>query len=226
MRKIWSDPSDVDYSGCISAVELIMEIVLFFNWNVNECAWFKTAAEYNAFPVMISRSLKARECEIYTVLPPRFIANRLMRTTVPLTAKPVQYITISTLANNHAPDIWARWHSISHVVTAKWKYGGSNMTRTVYRSWAHWVQLDTQSDFPHRWHKQLVTNAFWGRALTQYGWVPAVSRPARGTRDAAALRWGRSLEIYWLRGSAFWPETSVRRAGHTNRVLSCHRVWE
>ncbi len=36
-----------------------MEIVLFFSWNVNECAGFKTAAEYNAFPVMISRSLKA-----------------------------------------------------------------------------------------------------------------------------------------------------------------------
>lgn len=59
MWKIWSDPSDVSYCGCISVVELIMEIALFFNWNVNECARFKTAAEYNAFPIMTSRSLKA-----------------------------------------------------------------------------------------------------------------------------------------------------------------------
>lgn len=59
MRKKWSDLSDVSYCRCISAVELIMEIVLFFNWNVNECAGFKTAAEYNAFPIMTSRSLKA-----------------------------------------------------------------------------------------------------------------------------------------------------------------------
>lgn len=59
MRTIWSDLSSVDCCGCISVVELIMEIVVFFNWNVNECAGFKTAAEYNAFRVMISRSLKA-----------------------------------------------------------------------------------------------------------------------------------------------------------------------
>ena len=59
MGKIWSDLSNVDFRGCISVVELIMEIVRFFKWNVNECAGFKTAAEYNAFPIMTSRSLKA-----------------------------------------------------------------------------------------------------------------------------------------------------------------------
>lgn len=59
-KKVWSDLSDVDLCGCISVAELIMEIVQFFNWNVNECAGFKTAAEYNAFPIMTSRSLKAR----------------------------------------------------------------------------------------------------------------------------------------------------------------------
>lgn len=39
-------------------VELIMEIVLFLNGNVNESAGFKTAAGYNALPVMIPRSLE------------------------------------------------------------------------------------------------------------------------------------------------------------------------
>lgn len=60
----------------------------------------------------------------------------------------------------------------------------------------------------------VLTDAL-GTALTQYGWVPAVSPPARGTRDAAALRWGRSRATCWSRGSAFWPETSARRAGQT-----------
>lgn len=124
-----------------------------------------------------------------------------MRTTVPLTAKPVQYITIPTLANNHAPDIWARWHSISHVVTAKWKYGGSNMTRTVYRSWAHWVQLDTQSDFPHRWHKQLVTNAFLGTG-TYTVWVSSCGLSAcSGNTGCGGSPMGtqpRDLLIAWL----------------------------
>lgn len=50
-----------------------------------------------------------------------------------------------------------------------------------------------------------------GTSLTQCGWVPVASQPARGTQDAAALRWGRSRGIYWWRGSAFWPETSIGR---------------
>lgn len=37
-----------------------MEIGLFLSCNVNECAGFKEAAEYNTFPVMTSRSPKAR----------------------------------------------------------------------------------------------------------------------------------------------------------------------
>lgn len=61
----------------------------------------------------------------------------------------------------------------------------------------------------------LVLTDALGMALTQYGWVLAVSPPALGTRDAAALRWGRSRATCWSRGSAFWPETSARRAGQT-----------
>lgn len=93
-KKIWSDLSDGDCCGCISAVEMIMEIVQFLKWNVNDCAGFKTAAEYNAFPVMISMSPQSPgKWDLYHR--PRSIANRLMRTTALLTAEPAQYITIS-----------------------------------------------------------------------------------------------------------------------------------
>ena len=96
-KKIWSDLSGGDCCGCISAVELIMEIVRFLKWNVNDCAGFKTAAEYNAFPVMISMSPQSPGMwDLYHR--PRSIANRLMRTTALLTAEPAQYITISCVS--------------------------------------------------------------------------------------------------------------------------------
>lgn len=43
----------------ISAGEVIMETGLFFNWNVNGCVGFETAAEDDAFPVMTLRRLTA-----------------------------------------------------------------------------------------------------------------------------------------------------------------------
>lgn len=98
------------------------------------------------------------------------------------------------------------------------------MTRTHYRSGPHWALVCSKSTnqlgSPSLIRQLVGTNAL-GMALTQYGWVPVVSRPVRGTQDVAAHQWGRSLEIYWLRGSAFWPETSVRRAGQTKYLSPC-----
>ncbi len=118
----------------------------------------------------------------------------------------------------------ARWHPISHAVMAERKDGGSYMTRTVDQpQWTFAVLLINKSaGFPSLMTQTAVMNAL-GMALTQCGWVPVVARPARGTQDAVALRWGRSREIYWWRGSAFWPETSVKRAGQTENLSPCER---
>lgn len=67
---------------------------------------------------------------------------------------------------------------------------------------------------------QLVIPKGFRMALTQCGWAPAVSRPARGKRDVVALRWGHNQEIYWWRGSVFWQATSVRKAGQTKQLSS------
>lgn len=67
---------------------------------------------------------------------------------------------------------------------------------------------------------QLVVPKAFRMALTQCGWAPAVSRPARGKRDVVALRWGHNQEIYWWRGSVFWQATSVRMAGQTKQLSS------
>lgn len=122
--------------------------------------------------------------------------------------------TLRSISHPHVSKSSWVWHL--RVMALYRKDEGSYMTRTDDRSWAHWALLccssTNQLGFPSLVTEVVVTNAL-GMALTRCGWVPAVSQPARGTQDVVALRWGRSLEIYWWHGSAFWPGTSVRRAG-------------
>lgn len=112
----------------------------------------------------------------------------------------------------------------------KRKDGGVYTTRADYRSWAHWglgVRLiDKSLGFPQLLHSRWQ-QMFRGWLLTQCAWGPEVSLPARGRQDVAALRSGRSREIYWSRGSTFWPETSGKRAEPTKCSSGiCSTPWE
>lgn len=139
MREIWNDPScSEDQCGCVSVVELIMEISQFLQL---KCKWMWGVQDSTRIQCVshndLQEPLEPGMGDLYRR--PRFIASRRMRTTPPLTAEPAQYITVPTIANNHRLDVWGSWHSISLAVTTRWKDEGSYMTGGDYRSWAHWA---------------------------------------------------------------------------------------